>query len=164
LLVAGCAVSTTNNKTSVEIPSVTSDKSSGITSKFSDAGYAIVTPFSKSTNNYGNVVYTGVVKDTPEKKLDPYSHKITIELTKNNNTTKARYEQYKTQLLSSGLIKAYDYGDYIYFSDTGHYDGSTRLAWLNMNEPSSSSNVYNTHVYVNLGDSFSVTLDDATKL
>jgi hypothetical protein len=159
----GCTTSTTN-QTTVQIPTVNSDKSSYITSQFSDAGYAIVTPFNKSTNNYGNVMYTGVVKDTPEKKLNPYSHKITIELTKNNSTTKTRYAQYKTQLSTAGLIKVYDYGDYIYFSETGNYANATRLVWLDMNEPSTLNSIYNTGVYLNLGDTFMVTLDDSTKL
>ena len=153
----------TATKTTTATPSSSSDKSSYITSKFSDK-YTIVTPFSKSTNSYGNVAYTGVVKESPEKKLNPYSHKITIELTKNNDTTKMRYAQYKTQLLSSGLIQVYDYGDYMYFSDTGHYDGSTRLAYLDMNEPSSFNHIYNTGVYLDLGDTFMVTVDDTTKL
>jgi len=91
-------------------------------------------------------------------------HKITIELTKNNSTTKTRYAQYKTQLSTAGLIKVYDYGDYIYFSETGNYANATRLVWLDMNEPSTLNSIYNTGVYLNLGDTFMVTLDDSTKL
>ena len=150
-------------KTPTASPTSSSDKSSYITSQFSN-DYIIVTPFSKSTNSYGNVVYTGVVKDSPQKKLNPYSHKITIELTKNNDTTKTRYAQYKTQLLSSGLVKEFDYGDYMTFYDGSTYSNPNREAYLDMNEPSLINHIYNTGVFLNLGDTFMVTLDDTTKL
>ena len=109
-------------------------------------------------------MYTGVVKDSPQKKLNPYSHKITIELTKDNDTTKTRYAQYKTQLLSSGLVKEFDYGDYMTFYDGSTYTNPLREAYLDMNEPSLINHIYNTGVFLNLGDTFMVTLDDTTKL
>jgi len=153
----------TATKTPTSTPTSISDKSSYITSQFSE-DYAIVTPFKKSTNSYGNVVYTGVVKETPEKKLDPYSHKITIELTKDSSSTKARYAQYKTQLLSSGLVKEFDYGDYMTFYDGSTYNNPAREAFLDMNEPGLITHIYNTGIYLSLGDTFTVTVDDTTKL
>jgi hypothetical protein len=144
-------------------PTSGSDLSSYITSQFS-SDYIIVTPFTKSTNSYGNVVYTGVVKDSPEKKLNPYSHKITIELTKDNDTTKTRYAQYKTKLLSSGLVKEFDYGDYMTFYDGSTYTNPAREAYLDMNEPGLINHIYNTGVFLSLGNTFMVTLDDTTKL
>jgi hypothetical protein len=154
---------TPTSQASPTAASSSSDQSSYITSQFS-SDYIIVTPFTKSINSYGNVVYTGVVKDSPTKKLDPYSHKITIELTKDNDTTKTRYAQYKTQLLSSGLVTEFDYGNYMTFYDGSTYTNPPREAYLEMNEPGLLNHVYNTGVFLSLGNTFLVTLDDTTKL
>jgi len=144
------------------IPTSSGDLSSYITAKFSE-DYLIVKQFKKSTNSYGNVVYTGVVKDN-EKKLYPYSHNVTIELTKNRDATKTRYAQWKTYLLSSGLIKEFDYGDYMTFYDGSQYTHPNREAYLDMNEPSLINHIYNTGVFLSLGDTFMVTADITTKL
>ncbi len=143
-------------------PSSGNDYSATLTAKF-DEKYVIKKPFSKSTNSNGNVVYSGVVQDGDDK-LHPYSHKITIELTKNRDDTKTRYAQYKAFLLSNGLVKEFDYGDYMTFYDGSTYTNPPRQAFLDMNEPSTMNHIYNTGVFVNLGNTFMVTLDDTTRL
>lgn len=172
---AGCTSTTTDQNTAT--PSGTqppregnigvqqgNDKSSYISSQFSK-DFNIVTPFKMTTNQYGNTVYNGVVKDT-EKKLNPYLHNITIELTKNRADTKTRYAQWGSYILGTGLVKEFDYGDYMTFYDGSDMSHPYHEAYLEMHEPSSflGTDVYNTYVYVNLGDTFVITLDYTTKL
>lgn len=83
---------------------------------------------------------------------------------RDNDTTKTRYAQYKAQLLGSGLVKEFDYGNYMTFYDGSTYTNPPREAYLAMEEPSLINSVYNTGVFVNLGNTFVVTVDEATKL
>ena len=52
--------------------------------------YDIITPFKKTKNSVGNVVYSGTIIDTA-KKLNPYQRDITIELKNDRYTTKASF-------------------------------------------------------------------------
>ena len=50
------------------------------------------------------------------------------------------------------------------FYDGSQYSHPNREAYLDMNEPSLINHIYNTEVFLNLGDTFVVTLDDTTRL
>jgi hypothetical protein len=106
---AGCTTtSTTQNKTATPIPSggqsTGGDKSSYLTSTFSQS-YDIISPFKKTTNAAGAVVYSGVVTDKWDK-LNPYKREVTIEVTKDRNTTKARFAAIKSDLIKQGYVEA----------------------------------------------------------
>jgi hypothetical protein len=91
LLVAGCTSPTTNPTPS---PStfVSTDTVAALTNDFTGRGFVVVQPFTKSTDQGGFVVYKGVIKDN-EDTLTPYTHNITIILTKSRNETLKQYNK-----------------------------------------------------------------------
>lgn len=95
--VAGCSVTNTGDNSSqnqIQFPTIeTSDLSKEITANYASNGYEIVKAFTKATNQYGNVVYTGVVKEGNETHLNPYQHNVTVELMKNKTETQQRVSQ-----------------------------------------------------------------------
>jgi len=98
LSVAGCTV-TTNNQSSTQTQSPSGKT---LTDSYASAGYDIVKPFTKSTNQYGNDVYTGVVKDNNSSHITPLEHNFTIEVTKSKNETLERGAQLRDLYVKQG--------------------------------------------------------------
>jgi hypothetical protein len=96
LSAAGCTTSVASNTTNS--PSSTADMTAKLNNAFTSQNYTIVKPFTSSVNQYGNVIYSGVVKDGPDK-LVPYAHNLTVEETKNRNESLARFNAYVGQAL-----------------------------------------------------------------
>jgi len=94
LCVAGCTVTNTGNPS----PTVTSK---AITDSYTNAGYDIVKPFTKGTNQYGNDIYAGVVKDN-SSHLSVYEHNITIEILNNKSETLERGAQIRDIYVKQG--------------------------------------------------------------
>ena len=129
LSIAGCTVTTTNNNSSqnqVQFPPSgqgTSDVSKAITDNYASNGYEIVKPFVKATNQYGNVVYTGVVNDANATHLSPYQHNVTIELMKNKTETKQRVSQLAATYSQQGYaFPANMTGTYVESDSTGAHE------------------------------------------
>lgn len=140
---AGCTTNTTQN-TATPIPSggqsTGDDKSSYLTSAFGK-NYDIVSPFKKTTNSAGDVVYSGTIIDKADK-LNPYQREITIELTKDRNTTKARYAAIKDGLVKQGYVQNMDYSTYWYGIYGGRgiadlYDQAQKRVFISIQEPGS---------------------------
>jgi hypothetical protein len=124
LSVAGCTVTNTGNTSPTETQSpsplyqvkttTTNATSNAITDSYAKGGYDILKQFIKGTNQYGNDVYIGVVRDNSSSHVTPYEHNITIEIIKSKNETVTRAAQlreiyvkqgyYMPGNLSSGLI------------------------------------------------------------
>jgi hypothetical protein len=116
LLVSGCTTTPTvpTVTTTPTVPTVinqttspanaaptSADLSATINRAFTAQNYTITTPFTRAVNQYGNMVYTGVVKDG-ENKLVPYVHNMTIEETKSRNETMSRFDAYVAQAQTMG--------------------------------------------------------------
>ena len=103
LSVSGCTVTNTDNPSPTRLPipsslyqiktTTTNATSNAITANYASNGYKIVKAFTKGTNQYGNVVYTGTLNDKNATHLKPYQHNVTIELIKNKTETKQRVSQ-----------------------------------------------------------------------
>jgi len=65
--------------------------------------YEIITPFSMHTNQYGNIIYTGVVQDNKSARIKAYRHSITIEQIKTRNQTIERAKQWALLFASQGF-------------------------------------------------------------
>jgi outer membrane murein-binding lipoprotein Lpp len=118
LLVAGCTTSNTSNTnqtpsaaTSTGNTADKSDLSKDITASYVSRGYVVVKEFTKATNQYGNAVYTGVVKDNNATQLGTiYQHNVTIELTKNKTDTIQRLATiYKSRGIPENTTGIYEY-------------------------------------------------------
>ena len=123
LSVTGCNTSTTSDNSSqnqIQFPTTeTSDVSKDITASYASNGYDVVKAFTKATNQYGNVVYTGVVKDGNDTHLAPFQHNVTIELMKNKTETQQRVSQLATIYKSWGF-PANMTGTYIQSNSAGN--------------------------------------------
>ncbi len=129
LSIAGCTVTSTNNNSSqnqIQFPPSgqgTSDVSKAITDNYASNGYEIVKPFVKATNQYGNVVYTGVIDDNNSTHLAPYQHNVTIELMKNKTETKQRVSQLAAFYSQQGYaFPANLTGTYVESDSTGAHE------------------------------------------
>ena len=153
LCVAGCITTNTSNS----LPTETQGPSAqAITDSYVSGGYDIVTPFVKSTNQYGNDFYAGIVRENSSTHVHPFEHNITIEVMKSKNETTERATQLKAV-----------------YSNQGYY--ITNLS-SNMNYVSKSNDPTGTHQLViglcdpNMGcipytfNHFTVIVDQETKL
>jgi hypothetical protein len=95
LLIAGCTTTTTSS---------TSDAVTTLNKAFTAWNATIVTPFKQTTNQFGNVIYSGVVKDG-QQKLTPYVHNITLEETKNRSQSIERFNATVAQAKSQGYAQ-----------------------------------------------------------
>ena len=101
LCVAGCTVNNTSNPTATQSPSsfyqitttISNATSKAITDSYAKGGYDIVKSFAVGTDQYGNDIYAGVVKDNSSSHVTVYEHNITIEIMKNKNETVTRASQ-----------------------------------------------------------------------
>jgi hypothetical protein len=168
LLVSGCTTSTdTSSSSSGNGGTVSSsDTSQSVTNTLQQAGFIIVTPFSKSTNQYGNVVYKGVIKDG-ESTLQPYNHNVTVELIKTRNGTLQRFNQSITQAQSNGISKIQGDDTYWYGNDRSNTSYPNKGVKIQIKEPSSNGfTIYGPNKgTVNFGDqnAYLVTVDYMTK-
>jgi hypothetical protein len=105
LLVTGCTTTPVNKTTSPPTKSV--DMTDKLNSSFTAKNFTIITPFTRAVNQYGNVVYTGVVKDG-EATLVQYVHNLTLEETKSRNETLERFDAYIAQALTLGYSQTYN--------------------------------------------------------
>jgi hypothetical protein len=133
LSVAGCTATNTGNTSSIATQSpsapyqinttTTTSTSKAITDNYASNGYEIVKPFVKATNQYGNVVYMGVVNDANATHLSPYQHNVTIELMKNKTETKQRVSQLAAIYSQQGYaFPANMTGTYVESDSTGAHE------------------------------------------
>jgi outer membrane biogenesis lipoprotein LolB len=161
LLVAGCTTNTTSNTnqtpsaaTSTENTTDKSDLSKDITASFVSSGRAVVKEFTKSTNQYGNVVYTGVVKDNNETTLRPYQHNVTIEMTKNKTDAIQRAREI------AAIYQKQGFGLPSNMTDLSIYNKENETVWLGPCEPNNAC----LGIAGKTFDQWTVVLDYRTKL
>jgi hypothetical protein len=139
LFVLGCTTPASNptaSPSSITSPSATSvDMATKLNKAFTAQNFIIVKPFSQAVNQYGNVVYTGVVKDG-EGKVVPYVHNMTVEETKSRNETITRFNAYVAQALSQGYPQESGNSTDLWYSFilNGGSD-ATKQASVRINEP-----------------------------
>jgi hypothetical protein len=107
----GAASALPSNANSLNIPAPNTLKmptgaqanlSKTITDRYA-LNYEIITPFSMHTNQYGNIIYTGVVQDNKSAHIKAYRHSITIEQIKTRNQTIERAKQWALLFASQGV-------------------------------------------------------------
>ena len=137
---------------------------------FRNQGFTVVTPFTETRNQYGNLVYTGSIDDG-DTVLQQYQHKLTIEVVSDRSNALTRFNAYKTAAINSG-----DYTPNT-VTDTGWWHGwsdqrvstwySVKDVNININEPKSAvsfSRIFVTPVYVKgiYWDTYTISVDYAT--
>jgi hypothetical protein len=160
------AAQATANSPPVAAPSMTDQ----LDTSFRNQGFVIVTPFTETKNQYGNLVYSGTINDG-DNVLQQYQHKLTIEVVSDRSNALARFNAYKTAAINSG-----DYEPNT-VNDTGWWHGwseqtvstwySTKDVVININEPGAVvtfSRVFVTpvDVYGITWDTYTISIDYAT--
>ena len=80
-----------------------------MTSAFTNAGYTIATPFTKSVNTNWNTVYKGVVDDG-SKVTQPYRNNLTIVMAQNRTSALKEYNASIAQAQANRYLKSADQG------------------------------------------------------
>jgi hypothetical protein len=83
----------------------TADYSSYFTSAFTGGGYVVAQPFVKSTNDRGNDVYQGIIKNTSSG----FQYKSVIELTQSSSDAKQLFDQTVAQKTNEGFVNQPDW-------------------------------------------------------
>lgn len=129
---SGCT-SITNTTPSASVTPSSGDTLATISNAFTSQNFTVITPFNQTTNNQGNTIYKGVVKNG-EKTLVPYTHNVTIEETKNRNQSIAQFNAYVAQATKQGYVGT--------LLETGMWNGKigsgenpTKEVWIHINEP-----------------------------
>lgn len=130
--------------------------STAITDSYTKAGYDVVRPFSKGTNQYGNIVYAGVVKDKSSSHVNRYVHNITVELVKTKTETTARGSQLKGYYAKQGWAITNLRSNLNYISKQNDSTGAQQLV-VGLCDPDMSCISYYTF------DNFTVIVDQQTK-
>lgn len=139
---------------------------------FRNQGFTVVTPFTQTTNRYGNVVYSGTINDG-DNELHPYRHNLTIEVVSNRGNALTRFDVYKTAAMASG-----DYQPNT-INDTGWWHGTSEQhvsTWysvkdvdMHVNEPRSVVSFLRIFVPLVMAegitwDTYTISVDYATLL
>ena len=140
--VAGCTSSnspTAQPTTQATVaPSTSVDMTTKLDNAFISQNYTLVNPFTRAVNQYGNVVYMGVVKDG-EGKLVPYVHNMTIEETKSRNASITRFNAYVGQALEQGYPQSSNSTGLWYSFIMGGGSDPTKEASVRINEPNTGT-------------------------
>ena len=104
---AGCTSSTSNSHNTGG--SGGANVIDTMTSAFTNAGYTIATPFTKSVNTNGNTVYKGVVDDG-SKVTQPYRNNLTIVMAQNRTSALKEYNASIAQAQANRYLKSADQG------------------------------------------------------
>ncbi len=105
LSICGCTSTTSPSPSPTAMvtntTATTADYSSYYDKQWESAGLIITQPFTKSTNERGNDVYTGVAKNTSQSKMG--SSTIVIELTSSQAAAKQIYDNYVSNKTKQGF-------------------------------------------------------------
>jgi hypothetical protein len=132
LSVTGCTTSVTNPTTSPESTSV--DMTTKLNNAFTARDFVIVSPFTKATNQFKSVVYTGVVKDG-EKTLTQYVYNFTIEEANGRNQSISRFNTYVSQALKQGYPQSTGNQTGIFYGQLGSVFPPAKSVGISINEP-----------------------------
>jgi hypothetical protein len=136
--VAGCTSS--NSPTAqpttqaTAAPATSVDMTAKLDNAFTSQNYTLVKPFTRTVSQYGNVVYTGVVKDG-ENKLVPYVRNMTLEETKNRSDSLTRFDAYVAQALAQGYPEQINQTGFWYGSSGG--PNPANAVTVRINQPNS---------------------------
>ena len=140
LSVAGCTTSTPSTNTVTPSSPVSSDLAADLNKAFTDQGITIVSQFTKTTNQYGNAVYAGVVKDG-NTGTTPSVHNITIEEAKNQNDSEARFATDVAQAQKAGYSQVTNTsGDW--WGTTGQGGSISKAVTVRISEPNDPISLY----------------------
>jgi hypothetical protein len=114
LSVAGCTTTNTVTNQTTSPPTTSVNVTDQLNNAFTAQNFTILTPFTRSVNQYGNVVYKGVMKNG-EGTLVPYIHNLTLEVTKDRNDSLKRADANIAQALGQGYVPS--------INTTGLWDG-----------------------------------------
>jgi len=157
LSVAGCTTTTTSTNTT------TSPRASDMATKLNDAfanqGIAIAVPFTQTTNQYGNAVYTGVVKAN-DTAATPSVHNITIEETKNRTDSEARFAAYVAQAQKAGYIPRTNTQG-AWWGIIGQGGSISKAATIGISEPNDTISLYRMNINVQHAN-YTVSVDYTT--
>jgi len=142
LSIAGCTTTTTNTTTS---PS-SSDMAAKLNDAFANQGIAIVGPFAQTTNQYGNAVYSGVVKEN-DTAATPSVHNITIEETKNSTDSAARFAADVAQAQKAGYTPVTNTQG-AWWGIIGQGGSISKAATIGISEPNDTISLYRMNINV----------------
>jgi hypothetical protein len=129
---AGCTTTVSNTTISPESTSV--DMTTKLENAFTARDFVIVSPFTKATNQFGDVVYTGVVKDG-EKSLTQYVYNFTIEEANSRNQSISRFNAYVAQALKQGYPQSTGNQTGIFYGQLGTGFPPAKSVGISINEP-----------------------------
>jgi sugar phosphate isomerase/epimerase len=162
LLIAGCTTPTPVNQTTSP-PTKSVDIAGKLNSAFAAKNFTIITPFTRAVNQYGNVVYTGVVKDG-ENTLVQYVHNLSIEETKNRNETLERFDAYVAQALTQGYSQEYNTSN-VWHGVIGNGANPAKEVYVEIVEPNVGVMWDMGHLYLSIQEpNYRVTVDYTTKV
>ena len=157
LSMAGCTTTTTSTNTT------TSPRASDMATKLNDAfanqGIAIAVPFTQTTNQYGNAVYSGVVKAN-DTGATLSVHNITIEETKNRTDSEARFAAYVAQAQKAGYTPVTS-SQGAWWGIIGQGGSISKAATIGISEPNDTISLYRMNINVQHAN-YTVSVDYTT--
>jgi hypothetical protein len=144
LLIAGCITTTTSTNTTTSPSS--SDMAAKLNDAFANQGIAVASPFTQTTNQYGNAVYTGVVKAN-DTGATLSAHNITIEETKNRTDSEARFAVYVAQAQKAGYTPVTNTQG-AWWGIIGQSESISKAATIGISEPNDMILLYRMNINV----------------
>jgi hypothetical protein len=168
----GCVDNTNTTESVTPTNSPAQSMTARLDQSFTNQGFVIVKPFNETTNQYGNIVYSGTINDG-DNVLQQYEHKLIIEVVSGRSSAITRFNAYKTAAKASGNYKPNT------VNDTGWWHGwsaqkvsefySTKDVNIRINEPRDVvdfTRIFVTPVHVQgiYWNTYTVSVDYATLL
>lgn len=146
LSVAGCTTSTPSTNTATPSSPTSSDLAAELNKAFTNQGITIASRFTQTTNQYGNAVYAGVVRDG-DAGTTPSVHNITVEEAKNHNDSEGRFAAYVAQAQKAGYSEVTNMsGDW--WGITGQGGSISKAATIRISGPNDPISLYRMVIYV----------------
>jgi hypothetical protein len=168
----GCVDNTNTTESVTPTNSPAQSMTARLDQSFTNQGFVIVKPFNETTNQYGNIVYSGTINDG-DNVLQQYEHKLIIEVVSGRSSAITRFNAYKTAAKASGNYEPNT------VNDTGWWHGwsaqkvsefySTKDVNIRINEPRDVvdfTRIFVTPVHVQgiYWNTYTVSVDYATLL
>jgi maltose-binding protein MalE len=158
LSMAGCTTTTTSTNTTAS--PTASDTATKLNDAFASQGITVASQFTQTTNQYGNAVYAGVVKDnTTGATLS--THNITIEETKNRTDSEARFAEYVAQAQKAGYKPPATNTQGAWWGIIGQGGSISKAATISISEPNDTISLYRININVP-HENYTVSVDYTT--
>jgi hypothetical protein len=113
---------------------------------FANQGIAVAVPFTQTTNQYGNAVYSGVVKAN-DTGTTLSVHNITIEETKNRTDSAGRFAAYVAQAQKAGYTSVTS-SQGAWWGIIGQGGSISKAATIGISEPNDTISLYRMSINV----------------